>query len=57
MKKHYALAVKLIPLTTCWLLFDSYNVVGLHSLPAFVIGLHTSKLYLIARLANGDHIE
>jgi hypothetical protein len=57
MKKHYALAVKLTPLTACWLLFDSHNVVGLHSLPAFVIGLHTSKLYLIARLANGDHIE
>lgn len=57
MKKHYALAVKLTPLTACWLLFDSHNVVGLHSLPAFVIGLHTSKLYLVARLANGDHIE
>ena len=57
MKKHYALAVKLIPLTTCWLLFVSFNVVGLHLLLAFVIDLHTSKLYLIARLADGDHIE
>ena len=57
MKKHYALAVKLIPLTTCWLLFDSYNVVGLHLLLAFVIDLHTSKLYLIARPVDGDHIE
>ena len=57
MKKHYALAVKLTPLTACWLLFDSHNVVGLHLLLAFVIDLHTSKLYLVARLANGDHIE